>query len=423
MAKIKPFRALFYNPEKIKDFSKVVCPPYDVIDAEQQEFYHNLSPYNMIHLILGKDIPGEDKYLRAERYFKNWINERILIFDSSECIYFYLQEYKIKGERKIRLGFISLLSLDEESRIFSHEHTRIEPKEDRLHLLETLKANLSPIFVLFQDKQRIILRIYEQFIKQKKAFIELTDQDGVSHKLWRIDEPYLLDFIQKSMKDRDIFIADGHHRYEVACTYRNYLREKENVNKYEEKSYDYIMAYFTNVESRGLLILPVHRLVKNIELPEELIITKLRQYFELEEIKEKHNFLFYLQKAGLRQPTLGLYKKGRFFILRLKNITILDKIIKDKPPPYRRLDISILNYIVFKEILNIDPEDKEKVFFGTDVEQLITKVDTGEGSLLFLLNPVKIEEMIKIASLGHRLPSKSTYFYPKVLSGLVINKH
>jgi len=183
------------------------------------------------------------------------------------------------------------------------------------------------------------------------------------------------------------------------------------------------MAYFTNVESRGLLILPVHRLVKNIELPEELIITKLRQYFELEEIKEKHNFLFYLQKAGLRQPTLGLYKKGRFFILRLKNITILDKIIKDKPPPYRRLDISILNYIVFKEILNIDPEDKEKVFFGTDVEQLITKVDTGEGSLLFLLNPVKIEEMIKIASLGHRLPSKSTYFYPKVLSGLVINKH
>jgi len=313
--------------------------------------------------------------------------------------------------------------LDEENRIFSHEHTRIEPKEDRMRLLEALKANLSPIFVLFQDKQRIILRLYEQYINQKDPFIELTDQEGVIHKLWRIDEPYLLDHIQKSMKDKEIFIADGHHRYEVALSYRNYLREKEHINKNEERSYDYIMAYFTNIESRGLLILPVHRLVKKVELTDEILITKLRDYFDLEEIKEMHNLLFYLQKAGLRQPTLGLYKRGRFFILRLKNITILDKIIKDKPTQYRRLDVCILNYIILKEILNIEPEDKERVIFDQDVDKLIKQADTEEKSLVFLLNPIKVEDMITIASLGYRLPPKSTYFYPKVISGLVINKH
>jgi uncharacterized protein (DUF1015 family) len=289
--------------------------------------------------------------------------------------------------------------------------------------LEALKANLSPIFVLFQDKQRIISRIYEQHINQKNPFIELTDQEGIIHKLWRVEDPYLLDYIQKSMKDKDIFIADGHHRYEVALSYRNHLREKENISKNEERSYDYIMAYFTNVESRGLLILPVHRLVKNVGLPDEILIAKLKDYFDLEEIKEMHNFLFYLQKAGLSQSTLGLYKKGRFFILRLKSLSILDRIIKDKPPQYRKLDVCILNYIVLKDILNIEPDDKERVIFDQDAEKLIKQADVDEQSLVFLLNPIKVEDMITVASLGYRLPPKTTYFYPKVASGLVINKH
>ncbi|MCM8781356.1 MAG: DUF1015 domain-containing protein [Candidatus Omnitrophica bacterium] len=420
MAKIKPFSALFYNQEKIKDISKVVCPPYDVIDTAQQEFYHTLSPYNIIHLILGKDIAGQDKYTRAKERLRTWINEKILVTDTSECVYFYLQEYKIKGERKTRLGFISLLSLDDKNSIFSHEHTRIEPKEDRLRLLEAVQANLSPIFVLFQDKNRIILRIYEQYIEQKTPLIELTDQENILHKLWRIDEPYLLDLIQRSMRDRNIFIADGHHRYEVAVTYRNYLREKQKVCVDEEKDYDYIMAYFTNIESRGLVIIPVHRLIKNVELDDRSFMDRIKDYFEPEEIKDKHRFFFCLEKAGLTQPTLGLYKEAHYFILRLKSLTILDKIIKDKPRQYRRLDVSILNYIILKEVLNIEPEDKERVKFDVDAEKLIMQAD--KNSMVFLLNPVKIEEIIEIASAGYRLPPKSTYFYPKVLSGLLINK-
>jgi len=425
MAKIKPFRAIFYNPQKIKELSKVVCPPYDIIDPVQQEFYHNLSPYNFIHLILGKDIPGEDKYKKAAQYFKSWIDDGILIYDNDNYIYFYLQEFSLKGQKMRRLGFISLLGLDDNS-VFSHEHTKIEPKEDRLRLLEEVKANLSPIFVLFEDKQRIISRVYENYIIQKEPFMELTDYENITHKLWRIQDKRFLDLMVKSMRDRKIFIADGHHRYEVAVTYRNKMREIDSLNNNEERSYDYIMAYFTNVESKGLVILPVHRLVKDVEVPEAILKEKLSNYFEIQPIKEKHDFFLYLQKSGFKQPTIGMYRKGVFFVLRLKTLSILDKILKDKPQLYRRLDISILNYIILKEILNIDPdnpENKERLNFATEIDKLIMEANTHKDSLVFILNPIKIEDVIAVGLKGYRLPPKSTYFYPKVISGLLINKH
>jgi len=423
MAKIKPFRGVFYNSQKIPELWRVVCPPYDVINARQQEFYHSLSPYNIIQLILGKDIPQQDKYLKAKEYFHKWLQDKILIQDDSYSIYFYLQEYKIKGEKRSRFGFIALLNLAESNSIFSHEHTRIEPKEDRLRLLEAVKANLSPIFVLFRDKLRIIMRIYEEYLKDKKPFMELTDTEGIYHKLWRIDEPYYLNLFQEALKDREIFIADGHHRYEVALNYRQRMREKEKLDSKEEKSFDYIMAYFTPIESRGLLILPIHRLIRGTDISLETLKEKVEKYFSLEEIKDKNQFFFFLEKAGLSQPTLGLYINQHYFILRLKNIAILDKIMHDKPRAYRRLDAAILNSFILEDALNIDTQDKKKVVFGVEPDELIMQADKEENSFVFFLNPVKIEDMLNIACEGHRLPPKSTYFYPKVLSGLIINKH
>ena len=364
MAKIKPFRGVFYNSQKIPELWRVVCPPYDVINARQQEFYHSLSPYNIIQLILGKDIPQQDKYLKAKEYFHKWLQDKILIQDDSYSIYFYLQEYKIKGEKRSRFGFIALLNLAESNSIFSHEHTRIEPKEDRLRLLEAVKANLSPIFVLFRDKLRIIMRIYEEYLKDKKPFMELTDTEGIYHKLWRIDEPYYLNLFQEALKDREIFIADGHHRYEVALNYRQRMREKEKLDSKEEKSFDYIMAYFTPIESRGLLILPIHRLIRGTDISLETLKEKVEKYFSLEEIKDKNQFFFFLEKAGLSQPTLGLYINQHYFILRLKNIAILDKIMHDKPRAYRRLDAAILNSFILEDALNIDTQDKKRLFLG-----------------------------------------------------------
>ena len=420
MAKIKPFSAFLYNQELIPDLSKVVCPPYDIIGSKAQEYYHAQSPYNIVHLILGKDIAGGNKYIRARQYLKQWMKDKIFIRDVKPAIYFYLQQYNIKGEKKTRLGFIALLSLDEKgSFIFPHEHTRIEPKEDRLKLLKAVKANLSPIFVLFRDEKRIIRRIYEEYILAKPPFIEILDDEKTLHRLWRIEDPKYLNMIQNQIDDQSIFIADGHHPYEVALLYRDQMSKRFNDSSSDS---DYIMAYFTNVESKGLLILPIHRFVKEVALEPLELQNRLKEYFDVEEIKDMVKFFFLMEKSGLRQPTLGLYKDKRFFLLRLRNIKVLDKIITDKPKEYRQLDVSILNYIILKKLLDKDPEDKEKVIFSPDTEALIQKVNNEKDTIAFFLNAVKVEQALAVAFKGERLPPKTTYFYPKVLSGLVINK-
>jgi len=422
MPKIKPFRAVIYNQEKIKDLSSVVCPPYDIISATRQEYYHNICPYNFIHIILGKDIPQDNKYKRAKSYFKDWLKSKILIQDESPAMYFYSQQYNLKGEKKSRLGFIALLSLEEgRTSIFGHEHTRLEPKEDRLRLLKNVKANLSPIFVVFSDHKRIIQRTYQQHIQAQEPFIDIIDDDKTSHKLWRLNSGDILGKIQADMQGANIFIADGHHRYEVACAYRDEMKRKLGTIA-QEAGYNYILAYFTSIESRGLTILPIHRFVK-IETDLNSLSLSLKDYFDIEEIKDKIRFFFLMEKAGQRtEHVLGMYKDKKYWLLRLKNIKILDRIISDKPREYRTLDVSILNYIILKKILSLDLEDKETITFSPHPDELIEQVNNNNSYIAFFLNPVKIQQITAIATSGEKMPAKSTYFYPKVASGLLIHK-
>src|SRR3989338_4171146 len=211
MAKIEPFRAVIYNPGEIRNLSSVVCPPYDIISPAQQQYYHDLHPYNFIHILLGRDIPGEDNYSRAAHLFRDWQKDKILLPDRSPAIYFYSQQYSLRGEKRIRLGFIARLYLeDKNSTIYTHEHTRLEPKEDRLRLLKAVKANLSPIFVIFPDKKRVIQHIYQKYIQGKKPFVDIVNDEKVTHKLWRLDYQPLLNKLQADMQNEKIFIADGH---------------------------------------------------------------------------------------------------------------------------------------------------------------------------------------------------------------------
>lgn len=423
MTKIAALRAVIYNQEKIKDLTQTVCPPYDIISRSQQEYYHNLSTYNFIHILLGKDIPGEDKYLRADNYFRDWLKKKILIQDEIPAIYFYAQEYNLRGEKKMRLGFIGLLHLeDNNSSIFCHEHTRLEPKEDRLRLLESVKANLSPIFVLFYDKKRIIQHIYQHQIQNSLPFIDIKDDVKTTHRLWRLTAPQILDDIQKKISNENIFIADGHHRYEVALAYRDQMK-KLGYKITGEEDFNYVLAYFTDIKSKGLTVLAVHRLV-NLDLAPDMnkFSLDLKKYFDLEEVKDKIRFFFLMEKAGQTEHVLGMYKDKRYHLLRLKNIKILDKLISDKPKEYRMLDVSILNYIVLKNILGLDLEDKQRITFNTNVDELIDSVNNNNNTIAFFLNPVKIREILQVALTDNKMPPKSTYFYPKVLSGLVINK-
>jgi len=424
MAKIEPFRALIYNPGEITNLSSVVCPPYDIISPSQQRYYHDLHPYNFIHILLGRDIPGEDKYRRAAQLFRNWQRDKIFVPDRSPAIYFYSQQYSLKGEKRTRLGFIARLYLeDKNSTVYTHEHTRLEPKEDRLRLLKAVKANLSPIFVIFADQKRVIQHTYETYIQEKKPFLDLVTEDKVSHKLWRLDSPEIIEGIKSKMQNEKIFIADGHHRYEVACAYRDVIKKKLGGLD-PEAGVNYILAYFTNIKSSGLAILPVHRLVKLSlkKLDISKFILGMNDYFDLEEVKDKIRFFFLMEVGGRSEHVMGMYHDKKYWLLRLKNIKILDRMISDKPPEFRSLDISILNYIVLKKILGIDLEDKDALIFSPDANELIEKVDTDNSCIAFFLNPVRVEQIISLALTGQNMPVKSTYFYPKVLSGLVISK-
>lgn len=423
MAKIKPFRAVIYNQEKIKDLSDVVCPPYDVISPKDQQHYHEKNPHNLIRILLGNDVTGEDKYQRAADYFEDWLKNKILIRDEKPCIYFYSQDYTIKGEKRTRLGFISLLRLGEkDSAVYGHENTQPAPKEDRLKVLKQVKANLSPIFAIFLDKNRIIQRSFQRYIKTKEPFIHAIDKEKTVHKIWRIDSPDTLTEIQSSMAGENIFIADGHHRYEVACVFKDEMKKKLGDTYSGEEDFNYILTYFTNTDPRGLMILPVHRLVKlDKDLDLESFKIKLKDYFELEEVKDKTRFFFLIEKGGT-EHVLGMYKDKRYWLLRLKNIKILDKVMSDKPEEYRSLDVSILNSLVLKKILTENPEDNENIAYSPCAQDFIERVDSNPSYAAFFLTAVKIRQLIALALKGERMPSKSTYFYPKVLSGLLINK-
>ena len=425
MTQVRPFRALVYNQEKIKDLSQVVCPPYDIISPERQQHFHDVHPQNFIHVLFGKDIPGEDKYRRAESCFNDWIKNKILALDCGPAFNFYWQQFKIRGEKRTRVGFIGLLRLeDKKSSIFAHEHTRLEAKEDRARLLKRVKANLSPIFVVSPDRKRIIQRTYQKYIRNAKPFIDITDDEQVSHKVWRLDAPLAVAAVESALSQENMFIADGHHRYEVACAYREEMRQKLGRLTGEEP-FNYVLAYITSPDPRGLIIFPIHRLVKLDAAPDMPALSqRLKAYFDVEEVKsdDKARFFFLLAKAGGTEHIIGMYRDKKYWLLRLKNVKILDKIIADKPAGYRSLDVSILNYLVLRDALGIDLGDKIKVGFYPQEEELISRVDNGEAHVAFFLNPVRMQQIIDVALAGERMPPKSTYFYPKVLSGLVINK-
>ena len=425
MTKIRPFKAVIFNQDKIGDQSLVVCPPYDVISPAAQEAYHKRSIYNFIHILLAKDLPQDDKYRRAGAIFRDWLKSDVLIQEKNPALYFYSHQYVIRGETRTRLGFISLLKLGDNkaSAVFGHENTHTEAKQDRLKLVKQVKANLSPIFVIFLDKKRIIQRIFQKNLQQVLPFIQVTDDEKTVHKLWRLDQPEIIASVMSSMNPENMFIADGHHRYEVSCVYRDLMHEKLGDQFTGEEDFNYCLSYFTNTDPRGLSILPIHRLLTlEDKLELESFRLKLKEYFDIVEVKENKRFFFLMEKAGFNEHLIGMYKDKHYWLLRLKNVHALDKLIADKPKEYRTLDVSILNYLVFKKALGLDPENLPNIKYSPDASEFINLVDEDPKKIAFFLNPVKMEQIIAVALNGNKMPPKSTYFYPKVLSGLVVNK-
>lgn len=420
MAEIRAFRALHYNPVKIKDVSKVVCPPYDVISPAQQDNFYKASEHNFIRVLLNKERPGdhdqENKYSRSQRTFEEWLKDAILVQDEKPCIYYYLQEYKVMGEKYQRLGIIALMRIPDEnnSRIYPHENTHARAKEDRMRILQGLHANLSPIFVCFSDRGKVVENIFTKTVLSQPPFIKVLDEDKVTHILWRLEDKDAIARITQNFTQQQLFIADGHHRFEVAKEYRRQQLGRLGKTTGEEP-FHFVLTYLTNMDSRDLKIFPMHRIVKHFPMD----LTALEEFFRIDRIKKKEDLLVFLARAGRNEHAFGLYTRQGIYLLRLKNKRLIDKYVKEGSKEYRQLDATILKYFIFDRV-GVASED---IVYTKDYSETIRMVDEGEAQASFVMNAVRIQQLKDIALNGEKMPPKTTYFYPKVLSGLTVYKH
>ncbi|MFT5388313.1 MAG: hypothetical protein ACI9E5_001449 [Candidatus Omnitrophota bacterium] len=420
MATIKPFDAVFYNINKVKDYQLVMAPPYDVINEEYQTELHNRSPYNFTQIDLAKekseDTASDNRYTRANVIFDQWLKEKIMIKDKEPGIYVYRQEYKVQGEKHNRLGFVALMELPNagESKVHPHEKTHANAVNDRLELTKALNSNLSCIFVCYSDVQRKVEAIFNKQLCAQEPLIDVVDENDVRNKVWRLTDKDAIADISASLDGQNLFIADGHHRYQVAGEYRQHCIEQKGSTDGTEP-FNYVMTYFTNMDSKDLQIFPMHRIMK--KFPED--IEFLEEFFRIDKVKTKEELLILLAKAGQNEHAFGLYTKQGIKLLRLKNKTLIEKHIKEGTADYKKLDATILKTFVFDR-LGIPSDDN--IVYTKDLSDIISMVDQGKADAGFVMNAVKIQQLKDIALNGERMPPKTTYFYPKVLSGLTVYK-
>ena len=413
MADIAPFRALRYNAEIVGDIGRVLAPPYDVIPDAERDRLHSVHEHNVIRLILGRsspeDRPGRDVYARARQIFQDWQAFHILRRDEQPRIYLYEQTFSLHEQPIRRLGFIALLRLDEASSgVFRHEQTFQGPKTDREQLLQSVRANLSPIFCLFSDETTAVYSRLRDWTRAQAPVVDARFGDE-HDRLWHVSDPAAIQALRTSMWPKALVIADGHHRYEVALANRRLS--------------PYVMSYFGWLEDPAMVVLPIHRMVPlHQACTLEAVEQALSRHAQVAAVSDADT-LFRMLGAGREAVGLfGLYAGGKYRLLRLQSDQVEDVLARHGvPAAWSTLDVALLHYVLLPELVNGSGGQAPAISYTKDVQEAVTWADGGAGRVAFLLNPVPLRRIQEIALQGHRLPHKSTYFYPKLLSGLVIN--
>jgi uncharacterized protein (DUF1015 family) len=431
MVDVKPFKGITYNSKKFSKIDDLVTPPYDIITKNMQDKFYCNNEYNYIRLILGKknqsDNEINNRYTRAKEFLEKWISHNILIQSKKKSIYPYKIYYMTDNKKKIMNGFFTLLKIDKNyENIRAHEKTLSKPKEDRLNLIRSCNANLEPIQLLYIDKENEINKIINN--KINNPLFEIKAYDSFIHKLWKVDDINIIEKIEKLLKDKILFIADGHHRYQTAINFANEMNQKYNTYDINPP-FNYRMVILVNMLDEGLTILPTHRLVKKDDIDIKIFLSKLKKYFKIIEkdiikdniINIKNKILNDISTNNGKQ--FVLYTKNKYYILILKNLDFMDNFVDNHSEIWKSLDVSILQKLIFEEILDINQKNLEKyIFYTRDCKEAIRSVNEGKYNFSFILNPTKIIELKKIAEAGEHMPQKSTYFLPKMLSGLVLYK-
>jgi uncharacterized protein (DUF1015 family) len=443
MAEIQPFRAYRYDTNRVA-LKDVLTQPYDKITPAMQDRYYAASPYNLIAIEKGRALPDDSAennvYTRAARTVGEWIAQKILLQDAAPNIYVYAQDFEVPGShtRRARIGFIALARLEDyDARVvFRHEHTLSAPKADRIELLRRTRAQTGQLFLLYDDPTRQIDSWLEQTARTATP-LELCDEYGVTHRLWPIADPGFVERIQKAMAPQKLVIADGHHRYETALNYRDECRARSGtVDPFA--AHEFAMATFVNTHSKGLTILPTHRLVAHLaNFDFDHFREALASYFDWysypfagaeERAANYAEFRKDFEGQNHGRRAIGVYPgPGRqgaaFYLFILRRGVDLEDLLPNVSAAQRELDVVLLHRLVLEKGLGITPEDvasEKNIRYEREMEAALSAVDRGEAQIAFLLNPVRVKQVIDIALSGDVMPQKSTDFYPKLLSGITI---
>ena len=428
MAEILPFRGYRYDGRIVGEITDVVAPPYDRIGPDMQQACYARDPHNIVRITKGIAEAGDDAsrnvYTRAAEFLRTWIADGVLVRDAAPALYAYHQTYTFGGETLTRKGVIALGRLEPE-RVHAHERTLKGPKEDRLKLIRATEANFGHIFMLYSDPARTADAAVAEAIEGREPEIVAEDADRNLHRVWAIAEPSAIAAVQRALADKDLYIADGHHRYETAVTY---MRECE-ANGWRPaapESFDVRMMTLFNADEPGMSIRPIHRLVHGIQdFDAERFLALAGTQFDVAR-QSSFDAMCEATAAGAQRHTFGVATADGFASLSLRaDVNPADLVGGDVSDDFKRLDVSILHAGIFERLLGIDAaalEEQRNVTYTVDARTGVEAVASGEEQVLFYLNPTSAEEVIRVADHGEKMPQKSTDFYPKLLTGLVLTR-
>lgn len=418
MAEIRPIRALRYT-EKAGKLETCVCPPYDIVGEAEYEALCRANPYNLIRL---EKPVGENRYQNARVLLDQWLADGILAQEAQESIYLYREEFTVEGKEYAFDGLVCLVGLVpfSERVILPHEDTLSGAKQDRFELMNATECNFSSVYSLYRDESREI----RKHIEKAYALPEIarfTDGEGVTHSLRRIDGKEEIAFLQKAFAEKQLFIADGHHRYETALRFRDYVKESDKLSGMNT---DAILMTLVDMEDDGLVVLPTHRLLKDLPFDREAFLEQAGTHFTVREYEAVSDAEAVLKQYRDRHA-FALYTGGDGFTLLVGKESTERLAVEGRSQAYASLDVTVLHTLLLEGVLGIDREklaNQTNLRYTRSAEEAVRAVRSGESSAAFLLNPTRVEQIRAVSEAGDRMPQKSTYFYPKLKTGLVMNR-
>lgn len=433
---VVPFAGWRYNPCAVPDLSVVMTPPYDVIGAEQRQGYLASHAHNMIHLILGAeeahDTDDDNRFTRAAASFRQWCRDGILVREAQPVLYLYQQDFVIDATPMTRRGFIGRVRLEDYQAqvIFPHETTLAGPKTELLRLWQACRANLSPVFAVYRDAAHTLDAVVAPVLAQPPQR-EVAHWGEGRHRLWVLNNPAVIASVQQLLRAKPLVIADGHHRYETALALRDRMRQ-QHPQADATAPYEYVMLYCANVYDPGLVVFPTHRLVQHLPLPEiETLRQRLGDWVRVEiEQRQTESLEQWQQRLAVRlraqqgpDSVFALYAGGnRGYVLTVPAAAARQRVrAADASDAWKQLDVSVLHYALLPALQALAPGSQPTVTYAGVGDDVLPAVARGAYDLAVMMRPTSVEQMMAVAMGGERMPPKSTFFYPKLPTGLVIN--